>query len=1016
MKDILQELEKTLKTLLSQATKAKKYQEYQAKLKELRIGLGLREFQEIAETLTYQEELLRRLRGEVNNATVRIETGETELSDLDATLARTDDSLRSVEKQLGESRQTIAEQEAAAKSQREQTANLESELLRIGRQRADLHSRLLSLSQESSKAASDAAKASEEAAGEQHRADAAAAALNVVTAIIAEFSRQIQAARDEQFSLVGRAAQLKSTEEMTAAQVERLQKELVRKNAEGEKATAEADAIRRVMADLSQSNTAVLEKLAEAKTALEILQQQQSEQRRRAEALQPKLDASRDRRGDLRGRADVLEQLERSFEGLGAGVRGVLERTKSSKTAILGLVADLLTVPREYAPLIDLALGDVSQRFVVRDAESLDAIVISLGDLPGRVGFIPLTGGGRESSDTPTPLESAIHGIDLNAAPAKNREADASRSPINFVSSPLPGLVEQLLGHVILVDSLKEARKLEATHTGCRFVSKAGEVLESDGTVVVGPPGGDAGILSRKSELRDLREQLAALDDEVFALEAEQASLRQQSDALEAPIGGRTAEIAALSAKAGDLRDSLTAQREKQTRLGELVELVASEAAILGSELQKAEAALHQTARDSSTAEAAAETLRATLEATESQLRQAEATREGRQQENTAAQVALSRAKQQATALATRKQELDIELRQRGVEEKTLASAHDTASTRLTDCQLAALRATALAATAFAQKEQHERAVSEWTVARNDVRARRESVQDDLKQIRDAWKSRQDQAHAHELTVRDLTNRRESIAARIREDYSLELAELPAAPLEGSDDELHNEIDELKRKTARLGSVNLEALEQLATEETREKSLRAEFNDLTEAEASLLQIIETINQDSRRLFAEMFGTVRVHFQELFRKLFGGGMADIILEDETDVLESGIEIIARPPGKELRSISLMSGGEKTLTAVALLLAIFRSKPSPFCMLDEVDAALDEANIGRLAVVLREFLDHSQFIIITHKKRTMAMADVLYGITMQEIGRLQAGGRALRGLARRRTNRERRLKNC
>ena len=166
--------------------------------------------------------------------------------------------------------------------------------------------------------------------------------------------------------------------------------------------------------------------------------------------------------------------------------------------------------------------------------------------------------------------------------------------------------------------------------------------------------------------------------------------------------------------------------------------------------------------------------------------------------------------------------------------------------------------------------------------------------------------------------------------------------------------------------------------------------MRTQYDDLAAAKKSLEEIINEINQDSRRLFAETFATIRTHFQELFRKLFGGGMADTVLEDETDILESGIEIIARPPGKELRSISLMSGGEKTLTAVALLLAIFRSKPSPFCILDEVDAALDEANIGRYTSVLREFLDLSQFIIITHSKKTMASADVLYGITMQESG--------------------------
>ena len=194
----------------------------------------------------------------------------------------------------------------------------------------------------------------------------------------------------------------------------------------------------------------------------------------------------------------------------------------------------------------------------------------------------------------------------------------------------------------------------------------------------------------------------------------------------------------------------------------------------------------------------------------------------------------------------------------------------------------------------------------------------------------------------------------------------------------------------MRRKLGRLGSVNLDSLQELNELESRAASQQAQFDDLTNAKKALEDIIAKINLDSRRLFMDSFATVRAHFQELFRKLFGGGMADVVLEDETDVLESGIEIIARPPGKELRSISLMSGGEKTMTAVALLLAIFRSKPSPFCLLDEVDAALDEANIGRYTDVLREFQQQSQFIIVTHSKKTMASADVLYGITMQESG--------------------------
>jgi len=159
---------------------------------------------------------------------------------------------------------------------------------------------------------------------------------------------------------------------------------------------------------------------------------------------------------------------------------------------------------------------------------------------------------------------------------------------------------------------------------------------------------------------------------------------------------------------------------------------------------------------------------------------------------------------------------------------------------------------------------------------------------------------------------------------------------------------------------------------------------------LQQSKTRLLELIERINRESRENFAATFEQVRVHFQQIFRKLFGGGKADIFLENPEDVLESGIEIVARPPGKETRTISLLSGGEKTMTAIALLFAVFESKPSPFCILDEVDAALDEANNERFNLIVQEFKKHSQFIIITHSKRTMSIANILYGITMQTQG--------------------------
>ncbi|MFN5199842.1 MAG: hypothetical protein ACK5MS_21340 [Planctomyces sp.] len=202
--------------------------------------------------------------------------------------------------------------------------------------------------------------------------------------------------------------------------------------------------------------------------------------------------------------------------------------------------------------------------------------------------------------------------------------------------------------------------------------------------------------------------------------------------------------------------------------------------------------------------------------------------------------------------------------------------------------------------------------------------------------------------------------------------------------------EVEQQIEKLRKQLRKLGHVGAETLENLQELESRFQRLQTQLQDLEAARDALREMVRRINVESRRMFLESFETIRGYFRELFRRLFGGGEADLVLEDPEDVLECSIDVVARPPGKELRSISLLSGGEKTLTAVALLLSIFRSRSSPFCLLDEVDAALDDANIGRFVNVLRDFQQNTQFIMITHRKPTMAVTDVLYGVTMEESG--------------------------
>ena len=249
------------------------------------------------------------------------------------------------------------------------------------------------------------------------------------------------------------------------------------------------------------------------------------------------------------------------------------------------------------------------------------------------------------------------------------------------------------------------------------------------------------------------------------------------------------------------------------------------------------------------------------------------------------------------------------------------------------------------------------------------------------------------QEHELSLAENEVSVRLETLVERVSEELRVNLVESHVAyqaPADVDWDAITAEITDLKGRMARLGNVNLDAVNELEELEKRQEFLSTQIADILEAKKQLEELIAKINDDSRQRFIDTFEAVRKEFHDIFRKLFGGGKADIILETPEDVLESGIDILARPPGKELQSISLLSGGEKAMTAIALVLAVFKSKPSPFCVLDEVDAPLDEANTGRFASIIQEFLAHSQFIVITHNKRMMAIANLLYGITMQEQG--------------------------
>jgi chromosome segregation protein len=1022
LKDILDEVEKQLRSVKLQAAKAQRYQEYSDRLRALRVGLGLQEYRELVTRLEEEQGVLERLRAELEQHSSQTESWEASSRQLEEAVRKLDEAVHEQESLLSGARQHIAAAEATLTHEGSLSSDLAEQLAASRGRLASLSGRVGALAEAARRAADDLAAVEGESGRQRDDVASLEEALAETMRRLEEWQAQRETDQDEYLEQIRQAGQLQNDVVSLKGALDRLTQERLRCRRQTEKV---AENLASLDLELQTLTTADDELQSRLTAAL----QRQTEHRQERERLGRLLDDTtqlaselRAQRSGLTSRVEVLEGLERSHEGLGTGVREVfdlLEQGGTSWGSVVGMVADLLKVRREYAPLIDLTLGETAQHFLVRNPEVLRQAIQERGQpFSGRVSFLPLAGSSAATRPAPG-AEAPVKPARRTPPTALLADPDVVALAERLATCDQPELVDlpaQLLGRTLVVRDLATARDLARRVVGYRLVTMQGEVLEPDGALTVGTHHAETGILSRKSELRELREQLLDLDRRIAEVDEDVLTLRERIAELERGAQELQGTVDVLKEQAADLRSRIGQHRHQREGLHEEVRLSQGEIDRLEEDITAAETRLHQAQQQEVEAKARGEELQARSRETDRQVREVEQRRHALERERTAAKVALGKVEERLTALRAKHQQTEFDLAQRWQERAELREQVVSGEARLAESQRAMLDASTTLASCYLEKEAAERSLTQFSGEREERRRERKELAERIKSVSEAWRTQQEQAHNRELAVNELIHRRTTLVERLREDYQIDLAEEyrkriettpppEATPTPVEEDSptdapptaetfdtaaVNEEIAELRKKLNRLGSVNLDSLQELADLETRAATLQAQYDDLTAARKALEEIINRINTDSRRLFTDTFQTIRTHFQELFRKLFGGGQADIVLEDEVDVLESGIEVIARPPGKELRSISLMSGGEKTMTAVALLLAIFRSKPSPFCILDEVDAALDEANVGRFTAVLRDFMELSQFIIITHSKRTMASADVLYGVTMQESG--------------------------
>ncbi len=991
LSDIVDEVESRLRGVRAQAGKARRYKEHTDRLQELRTQVGLVDWRRLSERLAGVEGEIRDLTADRDAASAAAEATEAQMLALDVQTAEINEEVRRGEAQIAANRERIAAQESSIEHERQRGKDLDEEIERHRRQVVSLSARADDLQQQWRETS-----ATVETAEELHRtiAQRLVEGERALTELMARLDQmrgeheQHRAAQLEQMRAVGvlgnEISGLESQAATTSAARDRSRGRITDLDRQIAAVAAELDGFRRRRDELAHD----LQSHDESRQAAE---QQLAQNQRELAIRNDELAALRQRRSGVAERAAVLEELHRRQEGLTAGVKEVLARAASAEAgplrAVHGLVADLLSVSVEMAPLIEVALGAAAQHVVAQPGrELLDFLRENAPRFAGRVGFVWHEDG----------QAAPVDGPDLTGQPGIVGRAD------RFVET-LPQfapLVARLLGRTWIVEKLEHALQLAGVNgQAVQFVTLAGDLRQTDGTLVVGPPTmstscpGASGLISRRSQLRELNEQLAGLDARITAAETAVNETQIQIGQRQEAVGHHAAAHAQTSESLADQRMKLTAAEERRAEFNQQRAALDGECRAASVQHDAAVGRLAEAREKRRRHETGLSEMEARLAAFQQHLARLEGERQARNRDTTETKVELAKSEERLRNLRMRLRQFDETRQERG-------RAIDEGRQQLELCIQRAeasrwniLRAESEVADLYLRKEAFAAETVRFINQREDLKRQRNQLNAEVQRGRSRARKIEEQLHARDLAANEVRLERETLAARLREDYGIELAELehqPSSEEERQREEVQEEIEELRHKINALGHVNLDALEELESLESRFKTLSDQYRDLTGAKTSLEKIIDRINTDSRRLFAETLETVRGHFQKLFRDLFAGGQGDIVLEEGVDILESGIEIVARPPGKEPRSISLLSGGEKTLTCVALLLAMFRSRPSPFCVLDEVDAALDEANIDRFTTVLKDFLAWTQFIVVTHSKKTMTCANTIYGVTMQESG--------------------------
>ncbi|MBX5483479.1 MAG: chromosome segregation protein SMC [Myxococcaceae bacterium] len=984
--DVVQELEKRLDSLARQAKKAEKYKKLKSEMREIELHAAAHRYLELhaearmlkarIENASGEEkaalEKVRALEQEIEEKRLRLEADALDLQKLAETVHALDGQVQLEAQNLTHWRRERDEIQARLAEAESERAALSVKLAELAEAAQARETELLGLG--------GSWKEDEVAMGVANEE------LRRVMGLQTELSLRID---EERAALIDLASRL-ANHETNLVNLARQRAEL---EARREKIRAEVEALRGEEAQLEAARAEVAAKVDQTRQlALELAERKGAEEATLARTRQEfaenemRVIALREELADKRSRLESLQEIQKAYEGFDRGVRAVMLKAGSEarQQGIFGLVADVVATTPKYEKAIEAALGQRLQHVVVESREKGLELVEHLKTYQeGRSTFLPVDSIRR------------AEGLHVTGYPVEGRPGILALA-INEVQceETIRPVVEALLGDVVIAEDLRAARAFaQSEGQGLTVVTLDGDVLHADGSITGGTLEGAAvGALQKKREITELEAEVQRVEAEYNDILTRHYGLQKQIGHTEGVLKGlaknQHAEELNLATwekdlhKAGEdlarLRDRIAALEREGEQLGASMNALAAEEEALRGEV--AHGQTEKAAREDGIRGMAVEleSLKQRAEALGNELTALRVKVAQNNERGDSARKELEQLRAQEAELKARAARLD----------ETVKHARDRLGelgARISDVDVRGeakkAELSALQADLEARRKVHgedTQRVREQDAELREVRTRLDALTAGLSEI--------------SLRERELALELQHLVEGIRERHQAELAEevhryhlLPALPPEAQE-----RLKELRSQVERMGEINLTAIDEHQELVGRYEFLSKQKADLEASLEQLKDAIVRINKTSRERFNQAFQIINEKFQQVFPRLFGGGRAGLALTEVGPGEEPGVEIMAQPPGKKLQSVNLLSGGEKALTAVSLIFAIFLIKPTPFCLLDEVDAPLDEGNVGRYNDMVKEMSKGSQFILITHNKRTMEIADTLYGVTMEEPG--------------------------